>query len=341
MADEKLTLELQLKGYAEAISRLGSVGNAVGALGSGNLGGLGTIGAGAMAAGRMGSFTSGLAIAGSALAGLAATTKGAAESLASFGRMRTTLGSTASETAMLRVLGGALGISDVRGLAERVHTSLRSGLGAAMAAEIGIGREQDLGPNAVNQGRNLLRVIQHIREARNEEEALSRARRAGAEELAEIWQYSAAEFRKMAQEARELERTFSPDRLQRAREFNREMDRFGRKLEQLKVGVATPALGAVNRFLENPLKGPFHAIGGSVGEEILRGVQGGQKDALRENTQAMKELSTELRMQKGIYGGGSRARSAIPRAFGPGAVPEVRKQMRAGAIRMGAYAVSM
>lgn len=344
MADEKLTLELQLKGYAEAISRLGSVGDAVGALGTGNLGG---IGAGVAAAGRLGAFNTALGVAVAAIGGLALATKSAADALHSFGRLRDTLGSSTGEAAILRVFGSALGISDMGGLADRVNTALGSGHGAAMAAEIGIGREQDIGPNAVNRGENLIRVMQHIRAATDAEEALSRARRAGAVELVEIFHMERDEYQKRIKDAKELAATMTPGRIRQAREFNYELDRLGRSFENLKIRALTPVIAGLNEFLEHPFFNFFAGIGGAAGRGI-GGAIGNRlspekkgETALDENTAQMKKLEEVLRQTNGIWGGGGRARSAIPKAFGPGAGPYVAKQMRAGAIRLGAYSVSM
>lgn len=324
---------------ADALSHFGALSHAVAGIGAG--GGIGALGSGISAASRMGAFNSALGVAAAAVGALATATRQASAALSGFGRLRDTLGSSSSETALLRVLGGAVGVGDIRGLASRVRAAGSSGLGAAQMAQLGFGPQQDIG-RAVNEGQILLAVMRDIRETfkRNPSEALARARNFGAEELVELGRIGEREFGKMLEEAKEIERTYSPARLEAARQFNREMERMGRTMERIKIGLATPALGAANRFIEQPFKGPGHAIGFSIGEAIGRWLSG-NKDAVKENTQATRDLSSQLRIQNGFYGGGGRLRSALPGAFGPGGGFQVAKQGRAHAIRLGAYSVSM
>ena len=341
MADEKLTLDLEVRGVAAAMQSLGAVSSAVAGIGAG--GGISGIGGGLAAATRLGAFTSALGVAAVAVSALAVATKGAAEALANFGRLQTGLGATTAETALLRVIGGALGISDIRGMAGRMQTALSSGLGAAMAARLGVGPQVELG-QGINLGQIAVRVIEDIRAARTQEEALGRARIAGVEELAEVWSMTRHEYEQMREEARELSRSFTPQRIREAREFNQELDRFSRNIERIKIGAASAVLPGANRFLEDlraesqggdRLKNRTDWL-----QENARAAKA-QNHSLEKNTDAANRLADELRQTNGIFGGGGRARAAIPAQFGPGGGFALSKALRSHAVRLGAHAISM
>lgn len=335
MADERLTLELVTSGADVAANRLGSLASAVEALGGGG-GTLGQAGAAIGVIGRLGRFGTVLGIAAAAVAGLAGAAKKAADTLTAFGFTGRELGSSNAETALLRALGGAVGIGDVRGLASRVRSGIGSGLGAAQAARIGIGPQFDLN-RGVNEGRILLKVIEDIRATRTEEEALAKARNYGAEELVRFRHISRQTFEALVRDAEEWQASFTPEAVDRAVQFNIQLDRVSRKWDQFVTSLGLTFLPIVEKVLDllNRSGGP-----GVVLDQSNQKADANTK-ATAANTKATEALIDELRVTNGIFGGGSRARSAIPRAFGPGGGHALAGAMRAHAIRLGAYSVSL
>lgn len=336
MPDEKLTLELETRGYAEAIQRMGALSGAIGALGAG--GSFAAAGGGLAAASRLGAFVTATAIATTGLAALAGAAKSAAESFRDFGRLRDTLGSSGGETAMLRAIGGALGVGDIRGLASRVRSGIGSGLGAAQAARIGIGPQLDLGGSAVNEGRILLKVLEDIRKSATRDEALVKARNFGAEELVEAHAISERLWQQILRDAKEAERLYSPEHVERGRELAITMDRISQRWGRISDGFKMVLLPVVDKVL-----GLFTRSGGAGGlfDPVHRQTTDASTEATQANTKATNRLADELRQTNGLFGGGARTRSAIPRAYGPGGGFEVSRVMRAHAIRLGAYAVSL
>jgi hypothetical protein len=344
MADEKLTLDLEVKGYGEAISRLGTLAGALEGLGglTGG-GGIGSIGSGLLAASRLGGHVAAIGVVTTALAALAAAARGAAATLGSFGRLQLTTGGTSAEAALATVLAGSLGISDVHGLAARARAGIASGLGAAQAAQLGIGPQLDIG-RPVNNLKILLALMKDVYDTFQTDpgRALLRARNYGMEELVELGTLSKREFAMALEEAKEIERTYTPERIAKAREFNREMERLGRNFDRIKVNVGSRVIPPLNMLMEDPLL-PFKALlpFGLNNAFFPKGGAGSQDQAVKDNTAAQNKNTRAIEQMMGVFGGGPRARGAIPAAFGPGNGYRLNDAIRAHTIRLGAYSVSL
>lgn len=334
MADEKLTLDLEVRGIAEALNRLGSVSGALETLGSGG-GGLAAAGVGLAAASRLGRFATAAAVAATAVGALAGAAKRAADNLSAFGFAGQELGSSTGETALLRMLSRAVGISDFQGFAENLRGGISSGLGSAYAAQIGIGPQMDMGGRAANIGDIALRIIRDIRAAATEAEALERARNFGDVRLVRFRNISQDLFDELTKDAEQMSRTFTPEMIERGIRFNAQLERVTSKWDQFVTGLGLSFLPILERALDfmNQEMGPSVVAHGRAAEANTA--------AVNANTRATQELQSELRMTNGIYGGGARARSAIPAQFGPGAGFAVSRELRSHAIRLGSFAVSM
>lgn len=288
-----------------------------------------------------------LGTAAAAVAGLGSAALFAANALTQFGKTQFGLGSSGETTAFLRSLGGALGISDVAGLAERIRSNTLSGLGAATASKFGIPIE----PFETGQDRGLL-LIRTMEELRKEFQkfgfraAVRDARRLGAEELLPgvfMTDQQLARMREMAKRTAEI---FSPRNQAAAMELRTSLQLLRDELTLLATQLGTvllPAIRKITDLLANPkqLLGVLFPFFFGFGQGGLPGVNEAMRQAQERQTQALDRNSEELRNLQGIYGGRGRTRAAIPAGMGPGVMGgyALGVALRSHAVRLGSYAV--
>jgi len=343
MADEQLTIDLQIKNVEETLRKLGTIGGALE-----HLSAQGPVGQAVGHAATSGvqfalfraPLIAGIAALGAAFAGLTNATKRAAEAMFAFGQLKDTLGATTGETAALRVIGGALGLGNIRGLAGNVRRASLGGLGAEAASRFGLPISPlDVG-SAANEGEILLRALSGLRQThktRGFSAALADARNLGLEDAIQVVRISDEMWAQILRDAQETQRLLGPEHQSRAVQLNLALSRLSEKWEFLKtllLSALVPALEAVTNGLIGFLR-LLSAIPGS-------GVRQQDIDAaLNANTRALNANTRTIEQMIGIYGGGRRARGALPAAFGPGNGAFLSEAVRAGTIRLGAYAVSL
>lgn len=269
----------------------------------------------------------------------------AASALRAFGRLQDTLGSSAGETAALRIVGRALGLGDIRGMAANLRQNSLSGLGAATATRFGIPiRPNDVG-SAANEGDFLLKALQGLRNTfaaagggeRGRSAALADARNLGIESAIEVIRISDEMWGQILKDAKETQALLGPEHQARAVALSVSMSRLSEKWQFLSVLFQSQFIPILQKVTDGiiSLLRFLSALPGS-------GVKQGEIDAaLNANTSALGQNTRALDNMSGIYGGGRRARGAIPGAFGPGAGYALQGALRAHGLRLGYYSVGI
>jgi hypothetical protein len=344
MRIEKLLSELGTKEIDRVLRELKAILQAVERLGGAGAGGAGRSAVADLWKGLPNLAKVGVVAGGAVLAlrKLGEAASRAADQFVNFSRLKNALGSSGGTTAFLQLLGGTLGV-DMAALAMRSLEATRSGLGAAAAARAGLSPQFELG-TAVDRGRRieiLLEEMKRIAQTQGERAALGFARQAGIEEAFDFVKLQKETLATMRQQARLEAQMFSPERLRQAYAYNAQLATFNRQWERLVATIGTGVLPIANFLLKvagaifTPVvKGTYDFSGGRSGQDAARAAQNA-------NTEAVRQLALEIRRLQGVYGGGARARSAIPAAFGPGFGFFLQDNLRAHTVKLGAYALAM
>lgn len=343
MAD-KFQIEIDISGVDRATRGLGALATAAGGvLGGGGGGGAAGVG-GLMARSGMGmGLLKMLPMIGKVIAGLGALALAAhraADMMTEFSKMRNSLGSSTAQTAFLRNVGGALGV-DMGAMAMRAQSASQSGMGAAAAARAGLSPAFDIG-TAVDRGSRLEQLLEHGRKLaeQNEKAALAFFRNLDIEEAFDYTKLQKDTLEMMRKEAELSKQMYSPERINAAYAYNAQLGRIQRKWEMFTTGLGHRMMNNFSKvldWLEKPAPDP-----GMMGLGLRgAGAAGSAKSAQAANTAALNANTMEIRRLQGLYGGGSRARSAIPAAFGPGFGFFLQDALRANTMKLGAYSISM
>jgi hypothetical protein len=261
--------------------------------------------------------------------------------LAGFSQVRNALGSSGGTTALLGLLGGTLGV-DMAAVAMRSLEATRSGLGAAAGARAGLAPQFDIGTFA-DRGRRveiLLEEMVRINKSQGAGAARAFAQQAGIGEAFDYLQISKATLDALRARAKIEEEMYSPERIRLAYEYNAKLALVHSQWSKFVASLGGAFLPRVNKILDFWNQPVAHPLFPNSGDDPGRSTQPARA-AMNAQTEATKQNTMELRRLQGVYGGGARARSAIPAAFGPGYGFFIQDNLRAHTIKLGAYAIQM
>lgn len=247
----------------------------------------------------------------------------AAKSLSEFRASMFQSGGTAGETAQLKGIGtltGSDGADMARALAN--HLS-QGGQASGFGASAGI---HDFGTfDRTDKATNLLKMADYIRAIKSDEEAIRVARVEGVEpllKLRDVAENVYQDFKKAEQMAASVR---TPQDIRNAADLNAEMARFGMEADTLGTRLKESLIPGI-QDLYSIGANALHAINdeatklGKWWQDMMgvpanhRDGQTDHADATRENTAALRENARALK--DGTYGGGQRARNAVPAAWG-------------------------
>ena len=256
---------------------------------------------------------------------------GVGDVIRDFASLRDQLGSSGGTAGSLSLLGGALGVSDIRGAAEALHRATLSGLGAATASRYGIPIiPQEIGMGT-DRGAMLIQALEGLRATAQGpggvRAALADARNLNLEDWIGVVHLMDDQFQKIKQEALATADIYSPERIAQATMLNFEMARLNRAVTDLGVVLGSLVIPAV----ADAASGLADWVRGLTGQNTKSGGTaphtrlGTSMDGLR---QAVEQNTNTLRGIPGFYGGGMRARNALPPAFGIGTGQEIQRNLR-------------
>lgn len=258
---------------------------------------------------------------------------GVADVLRDFGQLRSVLGTSGGTASELSVLGGAFGIRDIRGAAEALHRATLSGQGAAAAGRLGL----SINPFEVDRGDLLLRAIEGLRQTAQGpggmRQAVLDARALGLEDWLGVVHLTREQMQRIREIAGQSAALMSPERVAQATLFNSEMTLFNQTLQDLTVTLGTaflPKLTEWTRWLTDVVRSLTGTQGTSNSPQAA---MNGLRGAIEQNTATLRQF-------QGATGGGIRAASAIPGAYGIGAGQALQKNLRGLSAKMGAYSVN-
>lgn len=258
---------------------------------------------------------------------------GVAEAMRDFQNLSGVLGSSAGTTSSLSLMGGALGVSDIRGAAEALHrATLAGGLSTATASRYGLEmRPNEIG-NATDRGAMLLQAIEGLRDTmrtRGRGQALSDARNLNLEDWFGLVEINDQLFQRMKAQAEVSAQLYSPERLAQAMMFNSQLAMMNQSFKDMSMAWGTllmPYLEAWAKTFEEIAKFGIRLAGGTTDGPASNNSLGQSMESLKS---AVQENSSALRQTAGMWGGGPRFRSAIPAAFGPGRGHQIDDNLRA------------
>lgn len=245
-----------------------------------------------------------------ALTALTAAAIGAAQRLNQIGAGMAQTGGTAGQIGALGGIFGALGLDQagVAGVARQLREQVAAGgLGTAAGAALGL-RPQPIGVGTPpNEARMLLDAIGALRRMSDSQARLTAERLPALAPFLSLRFASEEQMIRIRQMAEQMDRLATPEALGRAMEFNLQMQQLRMTFDQLVVRLGGSFLPVLNVILAhaNMLAGQVAALGG-------RG-----ETPMEANTRALDANTQQIEvMNKGIYGGGRRARRAIPGGIG-------------------------
>jgi hypothetical protein len=269
---------------------------------------------------------------------------GVADVLRDFAQLRDVLGSSSSTAGELSLLGGGLGIGDIRGAAEALHRATLSGQGMATAARFGLQiRPNEIG-FATDRGAMLMQALEGLRAtARGPggmSAAIADARNLNLEDWLGVVYLMDEQFQRIKEEALATADIYSPDRIAAATMLNFETARLNMAWKDLTVTIGSLVVPVLADFVG--WLADIARWGSSVGNEATgASTSGGSLSQSMNNLgRAIDRNTSVLRQTAGMWGGGPRAAGAIPGAFGPGRGFMIDDNIRALAKGLGAYSVN-
>lgn len=337
MADEKHVIEFDLRGHAEVVAGLQQVAAVLG--GFGTSGGGGGAGLGSIMLG-VGKLNVALAVATAGFAGLSTAVNRVGQTLQELAQTRFGLGSSGSTSLLADLLGQAVGINNISGVAAGIHAGTLSGFGIGIAGQFGIPyRPYEIG-GATDRGEMLLKVIEGLRQTRLNEgmgAAIGKARTlgSGAEQLLPLTFLSPEEIQNAAKLAQLNAEIYSPERIVAGTRLNLALAELKLSFTELETLIVTALIPGV-KLLDYTFKASTMFAPGIM----LARWWANRQAPLDQNTEALNRNSAEMQKLNGTYGGGTRTRGAMPSAFGVGAGFELGQALRSGHVRFGAYSVN-
>lgn len=271
-----------------------------------------------------------LSVATLAIGAMASAAASAAASIAAFRDSQITTGGTGAQTAMLRSMGIDPGLA--RSFGQRIASDP---MAAGFAARAGVYNPGGETFGDTNTATNLLKMAESLRRM-SERDALRTARITGTEDLLKFRGASEGTMNQLRQDAGQTDKIMNPDQVKIATEYQLQMVRLNSAFSDLATSLGQyviPIISAGAEFLADSVRGlnmmlnspivkwfienltPVGQIGkGAKAFSDANKPRGLGKDAqvsaLDANTASLRELAGILK--DGIYGGGERARGAVP-----------------------------
>lgn len=329
---QKIGIDLDLGGLFTAVQGFQGVAGAFGAFGGGSNASLSSLGPLA----KLG-LVAGTAAASLALVAKAADT--AAENLTQFAHLRDILGSTSGETAQLRLLGQVLGIN-VGSAAQALHAAaISGGIATGTAARYGVSiRPVEVG-NPTDRGGDLLKVMEGLWQTARSQgsgQALVDARNLHQEDLFGVTYLSREQLDRVKELAAATSALYGTEQITQAYELKFAMAELSTAWTDLTTVIGTQVLPVVTDVIQFFAEGLRSLTGG--GDGATAGTP--MARSMDELNRTMQENNTVLRYMTGVYGGGDRARHALPAAYGPGNGMYLSDALRQHAIRLGAQTIN-
>ena len=283
-------------------------------------------------------------LAAAAIKMMADVAMAAAESLTKFRDSMITSGGNAGEVGRLNAIGGAAGINDMAGLSREVADRLATnGQAAAFGTQAGV---HDFGGaySSLDKAKNLEKMIDHIvnipHTMAGNAEAARFARVTGLESAMKLRDISKETYENLKKVGMANAAAHSESAIKGAAEFNAEMSMLSTNFDTLVttlggsfLPVFTDAIAMFNDILPvitsfvNRFKPLIDLLMMATPEGFLAAIHraivafqkitGGNTDenaARDRHTEAMNAHASALR--SGTFGGGERARGAVPSAWG-------------------------
>jgi len=364
MAADKFTIEFDVTGMGPAMREINQLASQLSSMGAGTVSrGLAELG---LEAAEVVPWVSAVTV---GLAAMAAAAKMAANDLQRAAQQQGQMAATGTETAMMRLLGRAGGF-DATGAGRSFLSGARSGpMGTLGALSLGV----PLAPNNItgrfDEAQIFLQAMDRAssmsaRSAGSGELQLARLGRDDLAFLLPVWKDIRREVEGAAQAQAQA---YSPEALARGIKFNAQLAILQGHFQALAttlgtmlipyidlwvraLGSVASALTGISQWTEKNLPQALNvATGGLSG--ALKGLwdafhPGGQKAAMDANTAAVRDNTYAVKdLQRGVFGGGARARGAIPGAFQGGISYDGHSAIRDvyghHAARLGAYAIGL
>jgi hypothetical protein len=241
-------------------------------------------------------------------------------------RLQNVLGSGANQAAGLQTLGTALGFAP-GSLAASAYEATLSGIGAGRAAQAGLAPEYNIA-YPVNYGERTVRLLEEmirIFRRSGRDEALLFARQTGIDAAFQINYMSSYLQNRLLRQSLAGPSDFEK---RASAEFHGASDLARMTMQRWTQQIASPFMFGAAAFLK-ALSYVFRPFGTQD-----------KHSSMDANTQAIKENTMAIRNQtEGIFGGGIRARTAIPGAMGFGNGFWLQKNYRFLYGRLGTFAV--
>ena len=247
----------------------------------------------------------------------------AAKAITAFRDSMIVSGGTTSETALMGAIGKLGGISDMAGAARTLADKLGTdGAAAAFGQQAG-GSDNSSAWSKMDKATNLLKFIDHIVSLKTPDAAAARfARVEGLEWALKFRDASEGMYENFKKSALLINPVINnPDNKRNAANFDIEQARMSMAWEGFitRIGARlmpglTSIVGAVANILEK-LNGWMDRL--SIWWDRLMGKKdtpAANNSALDRNTRAHEDNTQALK--SGVYGGGERARGAVPSAWG-------------------------
>jgi hypothetical protein len=264
----------------------------------------------------------------------------AAERLLAFSTTTVLLGSSGAVAGRLEAMGRAFGF-DAASAARRLQQASLTPVGAGMLSQLGQGPMFQFG-NEINRGQALTRILTKLSDMLTQGEG-ARVRgilqTLGWEDLYNvILALQDPKTRETFDEIGKMrERLNTPEAQARAGRYSVELQKLSATWEVIVQSMGQRFLPLWNTFL----RGIDIKLHEWFGWLLPKGGADANKQAMDAQTKAMMENTEELRRTNGIRGGGRRAGTAIPGAFGPGMGWALNQSWSAANQKLGAFSISM
>jgi hypothetical protein len=335
MAANSLQIQLDVIGVGQAVGALNQLANASASIRhiSGALENFQVaqgIGNAAHASRALGAAlvagSAGLAALTAGVVGLTAAVTTAVREIEDFARTTNALGGNGPVANVGREFGAAFGFNPVSVANKILGASMAGGIGTAAALRLGTGPtppELALSGNPIDKAAVLDRALSAISNM-PKQLALATLQMAGLDqELGFFIELSKKDQEAFRQYSLERAKEFTPERIQAIAHFNMELQKLKDSFSDLGINIgmklvpaAQTAVDTMGAVAKHPVPG-FFGLPGMIAAALMELLEQSKK-AQQDNTEALNRNSDQLaQIMFGSFGGGPRARAALPAAFGP------------------------
>ena len=292
-----------------------------------------------------------IALAATAIRAFVGAINNAIAALSDFAHSRDRLGGTTGETAFLRYLGGAAGVSDIAGAGRRLHEATLNGLGTSTAVGLGLQlRPYEIG-SATDEAKLLIQALEGLGKEykKNPSKAVADARNFHLEDWLDVIRLWDEVGERMKKNAEASEGIFSEEHTNNAIRLHTAVTELALAWQELTTRISNfviPVITEGIKALTAAIHHPFAFAAGAFAGGPMAGFAAAQaleaqNQAANANTNATNANTMAIRQLSGLFGGGSRTRGALPHGLGMGAGSYLSEELHQHSIRLGAYSVSL